>query len=80
MMLHTVMFLFQIDFNINTVPGVTIREGSRVILCEAKNHQSLQPSRGGMNLVRALEPLKHSSTEETLTTRCNSKQQITQVT
>ena len=69
---------FQID-TIDPVPGVTVREGGR-IMCGAKRHQSLQPPtspRSGMHLVRPLEPHKHSSTtQQTL----NNKRQITQVT
>ena len=68
---------FQID-TINPVPGVTVREGGR-IMCAAKRHQSLQPPtspRSGMCLVRSLEPHKHCATKQQL----NNKQQITQVT
>ena len=70
-------FHLQID-TIDPVPGVTVREGGR-IMYGAKRHQSLQPPtspRSGMRLVRPLDPHKHSPTQDTL----NNKQQITQVT
>ena len=57
----------QID-TIDPVPGMTVREGGR-ILCGAKRHQSLQPPtslRSGMRLVPPLDPHKHSPTQDTV--------------
>ena len=69
--IHCLYFYLQID-TIDPVPGVTVREGGR-IMCGAKRHQSLQPPtspRSGMRLVRPLDPHKHSPTQDTL----NNKQ------